>query len=102
LFRLQRLFFFPFSSLFPCILFVFEDTFDFYQHLFAPATFEVKQGVRFNLSKFLNHQPLSVLARYVPAATGMFEEAGGKVAAGIEYAWNFQLWHELLLKKSLD
>ena len=58
-------------------------TFDFYQHLMAPADFTFDLSVTsFDMSKYLNGQPLSVMARSY--------SSGG-------YLWNFELWHEKLL-----
>jgi hypothetical protein len=58
-------------------------TFDFYQHLMIPSDFTFDLSVTtFDMSKYLNGQPLSVMAKSYSLGA---------------YLWNFELWHEKLL-----
>ena len=55
-------------------------TFDFYQHMILPASFELDFGIaRFNLARCLNQQPVQMMAK-----VGALSD---------QYLWSVELWH---------
>uniref|UniRef100_A0A7S1X0F6 Domain of unknown function at the cortex 1 domain-containing protein n=1 Tax=Tetraselmis chuii TaxID=63592 RepID=A0A7S1X0F6_9CHLO len=62
-------------------------TFHFWQHLLDLSAYELDMGVaQFDISSHLNGQPLQLMVKQ--QSTG-------------EYLWNFEVWHENLLKHDL-
>lgn len=70
------------SSFDPCFVY----TFDFYQHMLQPSTFEFDAGVpiigNVLLAPYLDGQPIQLMAKLVDTD---------------DYLWNFELWHQQLI-----
>ncbi len=72
-------------------------TFDFYQDMLRPLDFTITVGPwKFNLADYLDHQPILAMALlFDPEKTRELDHES------IEWLWNFEIWHESLVKSDI-